>query len=360
MKIEHRKHQILIVDDVPENLKLLSDLLTSEGYMVRVASSGKLAIRSVEAEQPDLILMDVRMPTMDGFEVCRRIKAVDKNKSIPVIFISANDDVDSKMKGFTEGGVDYITKPLQELEVLARVKTHLSLHQMAGELELHNNHLEELVKDKTREIAELQYTTIHAMTKLAEYRDDNTGQHIERTRLLCRMLAIALRSMSYYTNEIDRDFIGNLYQAAPLHDIGKVGIPDSILLKPGKLTDEEFEVIKTHTTIGAEALKHIQEEYPQNRFVNMGIELTQSHHEKWNGKGYPDGLKGDSIPLSARIMAVVDVYDALRSERPYKKAMSHEKSLAIILEESGQHFDPKIVEAFKAIEEKVKGVGDES
>jgi len=353
MKTVKELYQILIVDDVVENLKLLSEILSKKGYRVRVSPNGKLALRSVQIKLPDLILLDVRMPEMDGYEVCRNIKANKKTESIPIIFISANDDISSKIKAFEEGGIDYITKPFQENEILARISTHLKLKSMSDKIKIYNNQLEKLVQNKTKEIEELQYTVIHAFTKLAEYRDDDTGEHIERTRFFCKMISQKLMDLSIY-DEIDNEFINAIFQAAPLHDIGKVGIPDSILLKKGKLTNKEFDEIKKHSKIGASALKQINKEHPGNNFIKMGIELTQSHHEKWNGTGYPDGLSGEDIPLSARIMAIADVYDALTSERPYKKAFSHEKSFGIIKEGEGTQFDPKIVKVFMQIESEIK------
>jgi putative two-component system response regulator len=345
----NEKATIMLVDDTPANLKLLEQLLKKEGCRVMQFPNGRTALGALARKQPDLILLDIMMPEMDGFEVCARLKENEATRDIPVIFISALADTEHKIRAFTEGGVDYVTKPFQEEEILARVKTHLSLRQMQQELRKHNLYLEELVREKVREISESQLSTIHAVSKLAEYRDDETGRHIERTRLFCRMLAEVLAEKSRYSGSINKTFIENIYHAAPLHDIGKVGIPDSILLKPGKLDTEEFEIIKTHTTIGAMTLQQVRNKYPQNAFVNMGIALTRSHHEKWDGSGYPDGLSGENIPLSARIMAVADVYDALRSERPYKKAFSHEKSCGIIREGNGSHFDPDIVAAFNSI-----------
>jgi len=290
------------------------------------------------------------MPEMDGFQVCRRLKAEEKLRAIPVIFISALDDTESKLKAFSQGGVDYVTKPFQEAEVLARVRTHLELRRLQRELEIHNLHLEELVREKVQEISDSQLATLVAVSKLAECRDDETGHHIERTRIFCRMLVEQMKKNSRYGESITDAFIENIYHAAPLHDIGKVGIPDAILLKPGKLTPEEFEIMKTHTTIGADTLQAVRTRYPKNAFINMGIALTRSHHEKWDGSGYPDGLAGEDIPLSARIMALADVYDALRSKRPYKEAFSQEKARAIIEEGAGRHFDPVVVEAFLTLE----------
>ena len=340
---------ILVVDDVPANLTLLAGMLKENGYRVRPVPSGKLALKAVENEQPDLILLDITMPEMDGFEVCRRLKQDMRYQDIPIIFISALTETLDKVKAFGSGGVDYVTKPFQFDEVEARVETHLRLRRLQLELEKHNFHLEDLVKEKVAEISDSQMATIIAVAKLAEYRDDETGYHIERTRIFCKVLAEKMRENLRYTDSINDAFIENIYHAATLHDIGKVGIPDNILLKPGKLTPEEFEVIKTHTVIGARTLQASRSKYPRNAFVNMGIAIAHSHHERWDGNGYPDGLVGEDIPLSARIMALADVYDALRSKRPYKEAFSHDKSCGIILEAAGRDFDPMVIDAFKAV-----------
>jgi putative two-component system response regulator len=349
MHSENEKAAVMVVDDTPANLKLLEEMLDGQGYHVVQFPSGALALRAAAQTPPDLVLLDIMMPGMDGFEVCRRLKADETLKEIPVIFISSLDDAVNKVKAFSEGGVDYVTKPFQEEEVLARVKTHLSLCRIRRELEKHNLYLEDLVRDKVKEISDSQLATILAVSKLAEYRDDETGRHIERTRTFCRILARKLRENHRYAGSITDAFMENIYHAAPLHDIGKVGIPDSILLKPGKLTPEEFETIKTHTTIGAMTLQSVRAKYPQNAFINMGIALTRSHHEKWDGSGYPDGFAGEDIPLSGRIVSLADVYDALRSKRTYKEAFSHEQSCTIIREGAGKHFDPAVVDAFVSL-----------
>ena len=340
---------ILVVDDVPANLTLLTGMLKEKGHRVRPVPSGKLALKAVEHEPPDLILLDVTMPEMNGFEVCQILKADTRFLDIPIIFISALSEALDKVQAFKSGGVDYVTKPFQFDEVEARVETHLRLRRLQIELKKHNLHLEDLVKEKVAEIADSQMATIIAVAKLAEYRDDETGYHIERTRIFCKILAEKMRENLRYPDSINDAFIENIYHAATLHDIGKVGIPDNILLKTGKLTPEEFEIIKTHTVIGARTLQTSRSKYPRNAFVNMGIAIAHSHHERWDGNGYPDGLAGEDIPLSARIMAVADVYDALRSKRPYKKAFSHDKSCGIILEAAGRYFDPTAIDAFKAV-----------
>lgn len=349
MHNENKAATIMVVDDIPANLKLLEEMLQGRGYRVMQFPCGAMALKAAAKNPPDLILLDIMMPEMDGFEVCRRLKADENLKEIPVLFISALDGTDDKVKAFSAGGLDYVTKPFQETEVLARVETHLELHRVRRELKKHNLQLEDLVREKVKEIAASQMATIIAISKLAEHKDEETGQHVERTQVFCRIIAQKLRENNRYAENITDAYIEDIYHAAPLHDIGKVGIADNILLKPGKLTPEEFEIMKTHVTIGATTLQAVQERYPDNAFINMGIALTQSHHEKWDGSGYPGGLVGEDIPLSGRIMALADVYDALRSKRPYKEAFTHGKSCEII-EEDGGHFDPAVVEAFLAVE----------
>jgi putative two-component system response regulator len=349
MNNENLRATIMVVDDTPANLKLLEEMLQQQSYRVKQFPRGAMALKAAARNPPDLILLDIMMPEMDGFEVCRRLKADENLKDVPVLFISALDGTDYKIKAFSAGGLDYVTKPFQKKEVLSRVKTHIELHQARRELKKHSLHLEELVQEKVQEISDSQLATILAISKLAEYRDYETGGHIERTQAFCQILARELQEYHSYAESITDSFIESIYHASPLHDIGKVGIADNILLKPGKLTPEEFEIMKTHTIIGSTTLQTVQCKYPGNAFINMGIALTRSHHEKWDGSGYPEGLVGEEIPFSCRIMAIADVYDALRSKRPYKEAFSHEKSCRIIEEEAGSHFDPVAVEAFTKI-----------
>ena len=347
--IIHKDFNILVVDDTLANLKLLTEMLQGQGYNIRPARNGKSALRAAAKDPPDLILLDINMPEMNGYEVCQKIKADDRLNDIPVLFISALEDSADKLKAFSVGGLDYISKPFEIKEVNARVETHLRLHQFQIQLE-------RIVEDQVKEIQDSQMSTIFALAKLAESRDDETGKHIERVQSFCKSLVVKLGETSKYKRSINGKYIDNLYHANPLHDIGKVGISDNILLKPGKLTAEEFEIIKTHTTIGSQTLEYVSASYPKNAFINMGIELSRSHHEKWDGSGYPDGLTGEDIPLSARILAVSDVYDALRSKRPYKEAFPHKKSVEIISKDSGSHFDPEIVKTFLEIEEEFKKI----
>ena len=351
---------IMIVDDTPINLRLLEGMLKKKGYRTHAFTSGQRALDAAAKDPPDLILLDIKMPEMNGYEVCQALKELDQTRDIPVIFISALNELEDKMTAFTAGGVDYITKPFQFAEVQARVETHLQIRQMQAELRRHNLHLQELVEERVRAILETkrelehaQHATILAMSKIAETRDRNTGKHIDRTQQYCYALSIKLRENPAVAHIIDDDFIENIRRASPLHDIGKVAIPDGILLKTGELTHDEFEIMKSHTTIGANNLKSVLQQHPNNAFVAMGVVIAQSHHEKWDGQGYPEGLGGNQIPLSAQIMAVADVYDALRTERSYKQGLSHEESRDIILAETGIHFSPAVSAAFAGIEKEM-------
>jgi len=337
---------IMVVDDTPANLKLLQEMLLEKGYRVQTFTRAAMALRAAARTPPDLILLDITMPEMGGFEACARIKADPVLKDIAVIFISALTDTTDKVKAFAVGGVDYVTKPFQVEEVHARVATHLRLRNLQAELAQHNCDLQNQVAQKIRELSDAQRATILVLTKLAESRDHDTGGHIERTQFICKLLAERLRDDVHYAEQVDDNFVENIYQASPLHDIGKISIPDSILLKPGKLMPEEFEIMKSHTIHGSEPLQAAFATYPPNSFLTMCIAIARSHHEKWDGSGYPDHLVGEQIPLAARIMAIADVYDALRSKRPYKPSFSHEQSINIMLEYSDRHFDSGVLKAF--------------
>ncbi|MCC6142193.1 MAG: response regulator, partial [Candidatus Hydrogenedentes bacterium] len=337
---------VLVVDDGAINRELLTIMLTTNGFEVDPVDTGEGAITAAKQRTPNVVLLDINMPDVDGYETCLRLKMLPGMHNVPVIFISALSEPMDKVKAFNAGGVDYVTKPFQMQEVIARIETHLTIHHLQVELEEHNERLQDLVRDQVREIAESHMATIFAMSKLAESRDDDTGKHLERVQQYCRLLAEELSQRGPYTAQVTRTFIEDIQHASPLHDIGKVAIPDNILCKPGPLTDEEFKYMQTHTLRGWETLESVVELYPSNDVLTMGVGIARSHHERWNGTGYPDKIAGEAIPLAARIMSVADVYDALTSERCYKKAMPHEQACDIILKGRGTQFDPVIVDVF--------------
>lgn len=348
---------LLVVDDTPDNLTLMNGLLKDD-YRVKVANNGEKALRIATADiPPDLILLDIMMPGIDGYEVCRRLKADEKTRDVPVIFLTAKMEVEDEKLGFELGAVDYITKPISPPIVLARVKTHLALKASADFLRDKSEYLEQEVQRRTEELAAIQDVTIIAMASLAETRDNETGNHIRRTQWYVRTLARKLAESPEYAAQLDAPTIELLFKSAPLHDIGKVGIPDRILLKPGKLTDEEFAIMKTHTTLGLEAIEAAESRLGTKvEFLRFAKEIAYFHQEKWDGSGYPEGRAGLDIPFSARLMAVADVYDALISKRVYKPALSHEVAVKIILAGSGIHFDPDIVAAFESVLEQFRAI----
>lgn len=348
---------VLVVDDTPDNLTLMGELLRDH-YHVKVANQGEKALKIARGENPpDLILLDIMMPGMDGYAVCRELKAHPATRDIPVIFLTARSDPLDESHGFEEGAVDYITKPISPSILLARVSTQLALKATADFLRDKSSYLEREVAMRTLEVQAIQDVTIMAMTSLAETRDNETGNHIRRTQLYVKRLAEHLRSHPRFAHVFTERMIDLLYKSAPLHDIGKIGIPDSILLKPGKLTVEEFEVMKTHTTLGRDAIENAERRLGMRvAFLSISKEIAYSHQEKWDGSGYPEGLKGDAIPVSARLMAVADVYDALISKRVYKPAFSHEQACATIVKGRGSHFDPDMVDAFVEVSEDFRDI----
>ena len=340
---------VLIVDDVPENLEIISDLLRSD-YQVRVANSGERALQLARLPPlPDLILLDVMMPGMDGYHVLAALKADKATRDIPVIFITALTEQDDQLKGFELGAVDYITKPIMPPIVSARVRTQLELKQARDRLQADNQYLEAEVNRRMLENERTQTVTIRALAHLAEIRDPETGNHIQRTQGYVRVLAKSLQTHPRFANFLTPTTIDLLVKSAPLHDIGKVGIPDHILLKPGKLTPEEWTVMKTHAKLGSAAIELAEADADQPlAFLTLAKEIAHWHHEKWDGSGYPDGLKGDAIPISARLMAIADVFDALISPRVYKPAFPLDEVRTIIAAGRAQHFDPDITDAFFA------------
>ncbi len=340
---------ILIVDDSPENLSVLSDLLLPH-YRVRAATSGEKALRIAHSRpRPDLILLDVMMPGMDGYDVFARLRGDPATAEIPVIFVTAMDSVDAELHGLDVGAVDYMTKPLVPPIVLARVRTQLELKLSRDRLADQNRWLEAEISRRMEENDLTQAVSIRALAHLAETRDPETGNHILRTQAYVVELAQLLRRRPDNGEILSDRYIELLGRSAPLHDIGKVGIPDSILLKPGPLTPEEWVIMRTHSRLGSEAIEMAERDATRPvEFLALAKEIAHWHHEKWDGSGYPDGLAGEAIPLSARLMALADVFDALISVRVYKPPMSLEAAREIIAAGRGSHFDPVITDVFLA------------
>jgi len=348
---------ILVVDDTPDNLKLMSALL-KDLYKVKIANSGEKALSIAASDAPpDLILLDIMMPEMDGHEVCERLKRDRATRDIPIIFLTAMTKTEDEEKGLKLGAVDYIAKPISPPVVLARVETHLKLKASADFLRDKSDFLEQEVQRRTREVAAIQDVTILAMASLAETRDSDTGNHIRRTQYYVKALAEKLKTHPRFKDVLDDAAIAMLFKSAPLHDIGKVGIPDNILLKPGRFEPHEFAIMKTHTTLGRSAIEHAEQSLGTSvDFLTCAKEIAQWHQEKWDGSGYPDGIGGDHIPVAARLMAVADVYDALISRRVYKDGMPHDKAVQIIAEGKGSHFDPDMVDAFLDLQDEFRAI----
>ena len=349
--MEIRKKQILIVDDTTSNIDTLIAVLGDE-YDLRVAVDGEMALQTLQQpELPDLILLDIMMPGMDGYEVCKLLKSSTRTRGIGIIFLTALTENSEQEKGLSLGAEDHITKPFDPAIVRARVRTQL-------ELKDYRDHLEAQVALRTEELAHAQEATIASMAIMAEYRDPETGGHIQRTKAYIRALAAELKQKNPdLISEQQQDL---LYQAAPLHDIGKVAIPDAILLKPGRLTANEFAVMEKHTLFGSEAIRRTATIHGENELLRVAAEIAEFHHEKWDGSGYPHGRKGKAIPLCARLMTIADVYDALISKRPYKEAFSHEQAVATILEGDGythpDHFDPQVLDCFAQIHQQFHNI----
>ncbi len=350
--------RILVVDDETFYIDVLVNLL-QEDYRVSIAKNGESALqRAFGSTPPDLILLDVMMPDLDGYEVCRRLKEDDRTVNIPVIFLTVKSEVVDEIRGFEAGAVDYITKPMSPPIVMSRVKNHLLLTHSRKVLEEQTRTLEQQVKERTLEIMRTQDVAIYCMASLAETRDNETGYHISRTQHYVRILSDYLQSHEDFCDYLTRDTIELLFKSAPLHDIGKVGVPDRVLQKPGKLNAEEWQQMKCHPQIGYDALSRAENELGSSSFLQVAKELVLTHHEKWDGSGYPDGLKGADIPISGRLMALADVYDALISKRVYKEAFSHEHAVELILKEKGHHFDPAVVDAFEQLQDDFKLIAD--
>jgi putative two-component system response regulator len=327
--------RILIVDDDPVALELLRDTLVDAGHDVTCAADGRAALDAVAGSTPNLIISDWEMPRLDGLGLAEAIRRGGFDSYVYFILLTSHNAVDERVRGLSAGADDFIAKPFEPSELLARVAS-----------------AERILSLETRDVA------IFAMAKLAESRDPETGAHLERVMSYSRVLAQQLLALGHFTDQIDAEYVRLLYSTSPLHDIGKVGIPDSVLLKPGRLSDREFEIMKTHTTIGADTLEAALKRFPKTRFLRMARDIAAAHHERYDGTGYPAGLAGDAIPLCARIVALADVYDALTSKRVYKDAFAHDIAKGIILKDAGTHFDPRVVEAFVAAEEAFVAIRD--
>ncbi len=348
---ENEKSRILIVDDEAFYIDVLVNLLNQD-YRISIAKDGVQALKRASAsEPPNLILLDILMPGMDGYEVCQQLKTNASTCRIPVIFLTVKSDVDDEIRGFKLGAVDYITKPISPPIVLSRVVTHLELARARLEVENQNQVLEQKIRQRTEEISRTQEVAILCMASLAETRDSETGNHIQRTQHYVKLLSEHLKDKPRFRDYLDDETVNLFYKSAPLHDIGKVGVPDSILLKPGALNKDEWEEMKKHARYGYEAILRAEEQLGSTSFLRVAREIALTHHEKWDGSGYPDGLQGDDIPVAGRLMALADVYDALISKRVYKEAFKHEQAVAEIIKALGSHFDPDVVDAFNALQD---------
>lgn len=344
---------ILVVDDTPANLTLMAQVL-NKTYRVQLATSGAKALELARRAAPDLVVLDVMMPGLDGYEVCRRLKAEARTRDVPVLFLTALSRPEDENAAFEAGGADFVHKPFNPTTLMARVRTQLALKAAQDRLRRDNGELTVEVHARRREVEALRDTTLSVMVGMAEFRDADTGNHIQRTQEYVRTLATWLAAQPDAPPELTAEAIDALARAAPLHDIGKVAIPDRILLKPGPLDPDEWAVMKTHTTAGADLLQRAIARLGRDAgaLLSFGRQIARSHHERWDGRGYPDGLAGEQIPLAARLMAVADVYDALISRRPYKPPMSHAEAMARLGEGGGTHFDPRVLQAAQACQQR--------
>ena len=352
------KQTIILVDDNLTNL-IIGENVLSDVYNVITLNSGPRLFAMLKKVTPDLILLDIEMPEMDGYEVIKRLKDDPLTAGIPVIFLTSLDNEDTEHHGLSLGAIDYIAKPFSPPLLLKRLEMHLLLQTQKRELLFINSNLKSIVEEKTRTVVDLKNILLSTMAELVEHRDEITGGHIERTRRYIKVLMDGMKDYNIYQDEmrdVDEDLV---LQSSQLHDLGKISVSDTILFKPGKLTDEEFNEIKKHTTFGGKIISGIIEKTPENDFLQYAKIFAETHHEKWDGSGYPNGLKGYDIPLFGRLMAIADVYDALVTDRPYKKAFPHSEAVQIILEGSGKHFDPKLVDLFLKVHHEFVRVASE-
>ena len=356
--MDKTRKTLFLVDDDMTNLTVGKKALSSY-YNVFTLNSGAVMLEMLENIQPDLILLDVNMPEMDGYEAIKLLKANEKTAPIPVIFLTALNNEEMELKGFSFGATDYIAKPFSTPLLLKRIEVHLLVETQKQELLFFNKNLTRLVEEKTRTIVKLKNAILSTLAELVEYRDEMTGVHILRTQRYIKVLMDAMKNYGVYADEVSKLDEELVLQSCQLHDVGKIAIRDSVLLKPGKLTPDEFELIKTHTTFGEKVMINLKEKTNDSNFVEYARIFAIAHHEHWDGNGYPKGLKGEDIPLLGRIMAIADVYDALVTDRPYKKAFPHEKAVKIIIEGRGGHFDPVLADLFKKINHEFEQIAAE-
>jgi len=357
--------RIMIVDDLESNRELLAMGLR-EKYGLGFAVDGLDAVQQLQKSAYDLVLLDIQMPRMDGLATLQYMAEDERLREIPVVVVSAMGEMDNIVRCIELGADDYLGKPFNQVLLHARVSASIEKKKLQDErrlylqlIEEHNQQLSDKVQEQVREVVSAHHAAILAMSKLAESKDPETGAHLERLREYSRLMAEHMSQMTSYQKVVDAQFVENIFAATPLHDIGKVGVPDEILLKPGTLTDTEWVLMRSHTTIGAETLREVDYLHPGNSFIKMGIEIAESHHEKWDGSGYPHGLSGKNIPLAARIVAIADVYDALRSKRSYKEPFTHEQSRAIIEKGRGAHFDPQLLDVFLVLADQFNAIRDQ-
>ncbi|WP_160687808.1 HD domain-containing phosphohydrolase [Clostridium sp. C2-6-12] len=341
---------ILVVDDNVTNLKFAEQALKPH-YKVTLLTSAMQTMKFLSKNIPDLILLDIKMPEVNGYEIFKTIKSMDRLKNIPIIFLTALNDIESELKCLKLGAIDFIGKPFVPELMLSRIKTHL-------ELSNYRKNLEFLVREKTETIENLQDSMVVGLAELVECRDGETGGHIKRTAKYLEILVYAMKEAGVYSEKLTEEYIHDIIRSAPLHDIGKIGISDGILFKRGSFDENERDYMKQHTTLGGMALQKVIDATANENFLYVARDMALCHHEKWDGTGYPSGLSKYNIPLCARIMALADVYDALTSERPYKKPYSHIKAVEIILSGSGTHFEPCIVDTFKSISDKFSVISE--
>ena len=359
------RSKIILVDDIVANLEQGRNMLKTFHAVYPAQSAAKL-FEILENVIPDLILLDVNMPEMNGYETIRRLKADERYAGIPVIFLTAQNDVDSELEGLGLGAADYISKPFSAPLLLKRIENHLliarqkqDLLKKQAELQEYANNLQAMVQEKTEEVLELQNVVLAAVADLVEFRDKSTGRHIMRTQLYLKALVEELMQDAAYEKELSALDMNFFLQSAQLHDVGKIAISDLILNKPDKLTPEEFEIMKTHVSAGVDALERLLDHTKKHAFLNNALVIIGTHHEKWDGSGYPLGLKGHNIPLAGQLMAVVDVYDALISDRPYKRALTHDEACRIIEDSAGTHFNPALIDAFHNVKDKFARIAQE-